>query len=104
MIQGEATAWRIVAFPASLMSDPHQNGRLLLQPIVQGCKGELALTPVSHRGREQEGAAEEPDQKAAARPLGPLVASLIVLGGGWAEEITHGGSSCQAVRIIARAA
>ena len=59
-VEEEATPWRVVCSPLSLISNPCRNGGLFLQPVAQGCRGKMALVPVGHRGEKGEGAAEEP--------------------------------------------
>ena len=59
-VKGEATTRRVVCSPSGLIADPRRNGGLLLQPVAQCRRGELALVLVGHRGEKGEGAAEEP--------------------------------------------
>ena len=60
--EGEATTRRVVCSPSGLTADPRRYGGLILQPVAQRRRGELALVPVSHRGEKGERAAEEPCQ------------------------------------------
>ena len=60
LVEGEATPWRVVRAPLSLISDPCRDGGLSLSPVAQRCGGKLALVPVGHQGEKGEMAAEEP--------------------------------------------
>ena len=61
-VEGEATTRRVVSSPSGLIADPRRYGGLILQPVAQRRRGELALVLVSHQGEKGERAEEEPCQ------------------------------------------